>query len=665
MELAQIVETGKQLGLEGEALRKFVVEERERAEVKENERIKREEKKEKERIKQEKEDKENERLRREEEMEKERLRKEEEKEKERLRKEEEKERLREEKEKERLRKEEELTLQIRARDADEQAKENAHRRMLEMKEKEIEMMKIAKEGKEKKSGEIEVRTNRPKLPKFDEDKDDMDSYLERFEIFATVQNWKTEEWSISLSALLTGKGLQVFTSMPTKDIKNYNKLKNALLKRYQLTEEGFRRKFRDAHPEDNESAYQFIARIKRYFQRWVELTEIEKSYDGLQELLIKEQYINTCSAEMKIYLRERAIKDIDELVSLAERYTEARYSEESTENQPKKQNVHQAAGAKQEEGYRSQQGEKRCFICKKTNHVAKECYFNEANKKPWHNRNGPRQQRNNETAGVSVAQRSKAGTEINKTHTMPICEGMVNGYHASVLRDTGCSTAAIREDLVGQTQFTGEETTCILIDGTQRKFPLASVYIDTPFYTGQVEAMAMKQPIADIILGNIAAVRDEPDPAWGADRRSTVVTRVQTEGGKKPLTPLKVPAADRGTDQAELPRKQKRDGTLQKRWEMRRNNAETMTKDMRNWSAKDYDNIFYSRTFQNDTATQNTVKQIMVPQKYRKDMMNIAHEAIIGFWRSHYAHRRATGRSRGAADARDYNDNLSESSSYI
>jgi hypothetical protein len=445
MELAQIVETGKQLGLEGEALRKFVVEERERAEVKENERIKREEKKEKERIKQEKEDKENERLRREEEMEKERLRKEEEKE-----------RLREEEEKERRRKEEDLTLQIRARDAEEKAKENAHRRMLEMKEKEIEMMKIAKEGKEKTSGEIEVRTNRPKLPKFDEDKDDMDSYLERFEIYATVQNWKPEEWSISLSALLTGKGLQVFTSMPTKDIKNYHKLKNALLKRYQLTEEGFRRKFRDAHPEDNESAYQFIARIRRYFQRWVELTEIEKSYDSLQELLIKEQYINTCSAEMKIYLRERAIKDIDELVglSLAERYTEARYSEKSSESQYKKPNVHQAAGAKQEEEYRGKCGEKRCFICKKTNHVAKECYFNETNKKPWHNRNGNAgQQRNNETAGVSITQSSNASTEPNKTHTMPlhVCDGMVNGVHASVLRDTGCSTAAIREDLVHQT----------------------------------------------------------------------------------------------------------------------------------------------------------------------------------------------------------------------
>jgi hypothetical protein len=440
-------------------------------------------------------------------------------------------------------------------------------------EKEIEMMKITKEEKEKRSGETEIRTNRPKLPKFDELNDDMDSYLERFEIYATVQNWKPEEWSITLSALLTGKGLQVFTSMPTKDIKNYHKLKNALLKRYQLTEEGFRRKFRDAHPEDNESAYQFIARIKRYFQRWVELTEIEKTYDSLQELLIKEQYINTCSTEMKIYLRERAIKDIDELVSLAERYTEARYSEESTENQTKKQNVHQAAGAKQV--HRSQYGEKRCFICKKTNHVARECYFNETNKKPWHNRNGSEgQQRNSETAGVSITQ-----TEPNKTHhTMPVCDGMVNGYHASVLRDTGCSSVAIREDLVNQTQFTGEETKCILIDGTQRKFPLASVYIDTPYYTGQVEAMVMKQPIADITLGNIAAVRDDPDPAWGADRRSTVIMREQTEGVKKPPTPLEM--------------------------------------------------------------------------KHRKDMMKVAHEAIIRFWRSRYTHRRARCRSGGAADAR-------------
>jgi len=292
MDIVQLTEAGKQLGYQGEELRAFVKEERERIEKQE---IKRKEE-------------EKERIEREEKKEKARIKLEEKKEIERFQ-------LEAKKENQRLERE----LKVRAQE--DEIKENEHRRMLQMKEKEIEMMKI---NKEKTSGKIEVAANRPKLPKFDEENDDMDSFLERFEIFATIQKWRKDEWSISLSPLLTGKGLQVFTSMPPADINDYTKLKRALLKRYQLTEEGFRRKFRDAYPEDNESVYQFIARIRRYFQRWVEMTEIDKTYDSLQELLIKEQYINTCSAEMKIYLRERRIKDIDELTGLAERYTEAR-----------------------------------------------------------------------------------------------------------------------------------------------------------------------------------------------------------------------------------------------------------------------------------------------------------------------------------------------------
>ena len=42
----------------------------------------------------------------------------------------------------------------------------------------------------------------------------MDAYLERFGHFAPVQKWTKDEWAVRLSPLLTGKGLQVYTSMP-------------------------------------------------------------------------------------------------------------------------------------------------------------------------------------------------------------------------------------------------------------------------------------------------------------------------------------------------------------------------------------------------------------------------------------------------------------------
>ena len=110
-------------------------------------------------------------------------------------------------------------------------------------------------------------TAKPKLPRFDEKHDDMDTFIERFERFAESQGWRSDEWAVFLSPLLTGKGLQVFSNMPSDEALQYDILKRALLKRYEMTEEGFRNKFRHTKPEQGETAHQFVARLQRYFNR--------------------------------------------------------------------------------------------------------------------------------------------------------------------------------------------------------------------------------------------------------------------------------------------------------------------------------------------------------------------------------------------------------------
>ena len=145
---------------------------------------------------------------------------------------------------------------------------------LRIKENELEMMKLKLASgvpvdiKPEKSSSLGLR---PKIPKFEEEKDDMDAYIERFERFAKSQKWQEETWAISLSSLLTGKGLVVYTSMPMDQALDYKALKTALLKRYNLTEEGFRTKFRESKPDQGETVFQFVARLDRYFCRWTEM----------------------------------------------------------------------------------------------------------------------------------------------------------------------------------------------------------------------------------------------------------------------------------------------------------------------------------------------------------------------------------------------------------
>ena len=134
-----------------------------------------------------------------------------------------------------------------------------------------------------------IKAKAPKIPAFNEGKDEMDSYLFRFERYATAQKWEPDTWATGLSALLQGKALDVYALMPKEDALNYDKLKVALLKRYELTEEGFKRKSKKCRPENGETFQQFTTRMKSYFTRWIDMASIEKSYEGLQDLRLREQ----------------------------------------------------------------------------------------------------------------------------------------------------------------------------------------------------------------------------------------------------------------------------------------------------------------------------------------------------------------------------------------
>ena len=157
-----------------------------------------------------------------------------------------------------------------------------------------------------------IKAKTPNIPAFNECKDEMDSYLLRFERYATAQKWEPDTWATGLSALLQGKALDVYALMPKEDALNYDKLKVALLKRYELTEEGFKRKYKKCRPENGETFQQFTTRMKSYFTRWIDMASIEKSYEGLQDLILREQLTFVCNRELELFLREREPKSLEQ-----------------------------------------------------------------------------------------------------------------------------------------------------------------------------------------------------------------------------------------------------------------------------------------------------------------------------------------------------------------
>ena len=139
-------------------------------------------------------------------------------------------------------------------------------------------------------------------------------------------------------------------------------------------------------PETGETVFQFVARLRRYFTRWVDLTEINQDYQGLSDLLIREQFIGTCSENMRLFLRERVPKSVEEMTKLAEQYMEAHGG--SIIGTKKLQNIDRTPARSGIQPARPQVTHQRpgntdkvCHYCHRKGHIIAECRTRERDMK--------------------------------------------------------------------------------------------------------------------------------------------------------------------------------------------------------------------------------------------------------------------------------------------
>ena len=154
-------------------------------------------------------------------------------------------------------------------------------------EHELERARLGQRNLEDRPRDREDRAKAPKLPSFVDGKVNLGAYLERFERFAETATWKKDGWASKLSALLSGRSLEVYSRLSEEAAKHYDKVKIALMKRYDLTEDGYRRKFRASKPKVDESPEQFIVRLDRYLLQWLELSDTARTFEGLKDLIVK------------------------------------------------------------------------------------------------------------------------------------------------------------------------------------------------------------------------------------------------------------------------------------------------------------------------------------------------------------------------------------------
>ena len=254
-------------------------------------------------------------------------------------------------------------------------------------EHELEIARLAVENVDGRPEVREDRAKAPKLPSLVDGKDDLDAYLQRFERFAATAKWEKTGWASKLSALLSGRALNVYSRLSDEAAQDYDRVKLALMKRYDLTEDSYRRKFRASKPEVDESPEQFIVRQERYLLRWLELPHTEPSFEGLKDLIVEEQFIDPCPKELAIHLRERAPETLDQIAKIADQYLEAHGKHlfssatkklskaEETKNSQSDTTALQCykCNARGHKAVNCPALARKCFLCGKPGHEARNC----------------------------------------------------------------------------------------------------------------------------------------------------------------------------------------------------------------------------------------------------------------------------------------------------
>ncbi|KAK4316371.1 hypothetical protein Pmani_012500 [Petrolisthes manimaculis] len=165
--------------------------------------------------------------------------------------------------------------------------------------------------------------NPPKIPAFDESKDEIDTYISRFERVAEGAGWSRAIWPTALASFLTGRALEMYHMFTDDVVLDFSKFKAALLKEYDVTSEGYRTRFRTSRFREGESAQQFICRLRKYVCKWVEADGCEQTYKALLDLIVREQFINMCPSSLTIYLKERHVCDANECAEETDRWIDA------------------------------------------------------------------------------------------------------------------------------------------------------------------------------------------------------------------------------------------------------------------------------------------------------------------------------------------------------
>uniref|UniRef100_A0A803JV88 CCHC-type domain-containing protein n=1 Tax=Xenopus tropicalis TaxID=8364 RepID=A0A803JV88_XENTR len=306
-------------------------------------------------------------------------------------------------------------------------------------------------------------TSADKFPVMDKD-GDLDTFLRCFERACRQYHLPR----------LKGKALDAFVDLPPEFDGDYDAIKNALIKKSHLTPEVYRKKFRTVQRGPTDSYSDVVSSLRTTFKAWLRGLSVT-TFDCLEDLMIKDQFLHTCPVEVRQFIMDREPKTADQAAEIA------RPTGETAHSNPKSGESSSFWGSVASVG---QKETHTCFSCNQTGHVRADCPLKKEPPPP-----------------VQPVVMLVSGKMENLSHHMqPVTVGdkVTQG-----LRDSGSNLSLVRPEMINTGDIIPGKTLSIKgVGGSYPKVPVAKVFLDWGAGRGLREVGVTNEIPVNVLLGN-------------------------------------------------------------------------------------------------------------------------------------------------------------------
>ena len=185
-------------------------------------------------------------------------------------------------------------------------------------EHELEMASLGERPPSDKASAFDPARNIRLVPPFQEK--EVDKYFAHFEKVADSLNWPKESWVLLLQSVLVGKAQEIYGSLSVEQSSDYEHVKEAILKAYELVPEAYRQKFRNYLKYDSKTHVEFAREKENLFNRWCHSKEIGQDFKKLKQMVLLEEFKDKVRPDIRSHLDEQKVEELEKAAIMADDY---------------------------------------------------------------------------------------------------------------------------------------------------------------------------------------------------------------------------------------------------------------------------------------------------------------------------------------------------------